>query len=106
MRRPGLRSLQPVVEDLASRAAPATTLARVQEQWSAVAGPVVADEAQPRSESHGVLTVACRSGVWAHELALLGSDLLERLNAALEADPRSSPLRELRFVVGQVSGAP
>jgi predicted nucleic acid-binding Zn ribbon protein len=42
-----------------------------------------------------VVTVACRSAVWAQELELLGSDLSDRLNAALP----SPEVAGLRFVV-------
>jgi len=79
---------------------PATTLARVQEVWPSVAGPVVGDEAEPVSERAGTVTIRCRSSVWAQELELLSGDLLERLNAALEAAGEAPRVTTLRFVAG------
>jgi predicted nucleic acid-binding Zn ribbon protein len=64
--------------------APATPLAAVQRAWPEAVGPLVAAEAQPVAERSGVVTVACRSAVWASELDLMAPDLIERLNAALE----------------------
>jgi predicted nucleic acid-binding Zn ribbon protein len=90
--RPLARALAKAVED----AAPPTLLARVQGCWAEVAGEAVAAETEPASERAGVLTIACRSAVWAQELELLSTDLLERLNGAL--DPGGGrPLTALRF---------
>jgi predicted nucleic acid-binding Zn ribbon protein len=47
-----------------------------------------------------VVTIACRSSVWAQELELLAPDLLEKLRAALGGPSGAPPLRGLRFVVG------
>jgi Dna[CI] antecedent, DciA len=47
--------------------------------------------------------VSCESGVWAQELELLGADLTERLNGALETAGEPGRVDRLRFVVG--SGA-
>jgi predicted nucleic acid-binding Zn ribbon protein len=94
VRRPGLRPLSAALESVARGAAPATTLARVQEHWREVAGPTVAAESEPSSERDGTVTVSCSSAVWAQELELLSPDLLEGLNAALGA----GPVRALRFV--------
>jgi predicted nucleic acid-binding Zn ribbon protein len=52
----------------------------------------VSSEAQPVSERDGVVSVACRSSVWAQELELLGPELLDKLNAAL-GDPAVAQLR-------------
>jgi predicted nucleic acid-binding Zn ribbon protein len=87
--RPLSDALEPVRRDLA----PATTLARVQEAWAAVAG-LAAKEATPVSERAGTVTFACRSSVWAGELSLMAEDLKGRLNAAL--GDRS--VTDLRFV--------
>jgi len=92
----GLRPLSAALESVTRRTAPATTLARVQERWAEVAGPVVAAESQPVSERAGTVTVACRSAVWAQELELLSPDLLEGLNA----DLGGPPVKALRFVAG------
>ena len=84
MRRAAPRPVGLALEALRERLAPATPLAAVQRAWPAVAGPAIAREAQPVSERAGVVTVACRSAVWAQELDLMGPDLVERLNGALE----------------------
>ena len=94
------REPRPIAEALArvtAQAAPATTLARIQGCWDEVAGPVVAAEAEPVSERAGVVTVACRSAVWAAELELLSPGLVEGLNEALGGTAVAS----LRFVVGR-----
>ena len=80
------------VEALAGRLAPQTPLSAVQRVWAEVAGEAVAAEAEPVSERAGVVTIACRSAVWAQELTLLAPDLVARLNAALGA-PRVTQLR-------------
>lgn len=97
MRRAAPRPLAAAIEAVAQEIAPETTLARVQGIWSAVAGAVVAAEAQPESERDGVVTVACSSAVWASELDLLRAELLGRLNDALGASPGTPAVRELRF---------
>ena len=101
-RRREPRPIADAVMRVAERAAPATTIASVQGCWESVAGPVVAEEAAPVGEREGVVTVACRSAVWANELDLLSRDLVERLNEAL-----GRPLvASLRFVVGRSGGPP
>jgi predicted nucleic acid-binding Zn ribbon protein len=79
-----------------ARLEPATALARVQGCWADAVGDVVSSEAQPVSEREGLVTVACRSSVWAQELEMLGPDLLDKLNAALGGHE----LTGLRFKVG------
>ncbi len=49
-------------------------------------------------ERRGVVTVACRSSVWAQELELFSEELLSRLNEALAVPGASVPLASLRFV--------
>ena len=95
MRRSAPRPLSAALAGVIGDAAPATLLARVQACWPAVAGPAVAAEAEPVSESGGTLTIACRSAVWAQELQLLSEDLLGRLNQALGGGG-SGPLDALR----------
>jgi hypothetical protein len=63
------RTLALALEDLRDRLAPATPLAAVQRAWS---------------ERAGLVTVACRSAVWAQELDLLAPTLVEGLNARLD----------------------
>ena len=63
--------------------APETVLAEVQRVWSDAVGPVIASEAAPVSERAGVLTLACRSASWAHELDLMAPSLIDRVNELL-----------------------
>ena len=101
MRRSAPRHLAVALDRLIQSAAPATVLARVQAVWPDVVGAAVAAEATPTSERAGRLTVTCRSATWANELALIGPDLVKRLNDALEpAGP--GPLRELRAHTARV----
>ncbi len=93
MRRLAPRPLSDALTPLKRDLAPATTLARVQEAWPAVAG-AAAGEATPVSERSGTVTFACRSSVWAGELSLMAKDLTDRLNAALGGHP----VTDLRFV--------
>jgi predicted nucleic acid-binding Zn ribbon protein len=71
-------------------------LAAVQERWREAVGTAVAQEAEPVSERQGVVTVHCRSAVWAEELSMLAESLVERLNRDLEGGRQ---VRALRFVV-------
>jgi predicted nucleic acid-binding Zn ribbon protein len=89
------RQIADALARVTAKAAPATTIARLQGCWESVAGPVIAAEAEPVSERSGVVTVACRSAVWANELELLAPGLVEGLNEALGATAVGS----LRFVV-------
>jgi predicted nucleic acid-binding Zn ribbon protein len=89
------RRIADALARVTDRAAPATTIARLQGCWESVAGPVIAAEAEPVSERAGVVTVACRSAVWANELDLLAPGLMEGLNEALGTPAVGS----LRFVV-------
>ena len=93
MRRLAPRPLSDALAPVRKELAPATTLARVQEAWPTIAG-LAAREATPVSERSGTVTFACRSSVWAGELALMEADLKERLNTALGG----SPVTDLRFV--------
>lgn len=99
MKRVAPRPLSAALDQVVRASSPPTLLARVQAAWPEVAGRAVAAAATPVSERDGVLTVACESGVWAEELALLAPDLLARLNARVGADG-SGLLSRLRFVIG------
>jgi predicted nucleic acid-binding Zn ribbon protein len=90
------RPLSSALEALTSRIAPATTLARVQEIWEGAAGSAIASSARPTAERGGVLTVTCAAAVWAQELDLMATDLIEKLNTALGEDA----IRELRCRTG------
>ena len=104
MRRAAPRPLASALEQVAIATAPATTLARVQRSWPAVAGEVVARESAPVAERDGVVTVACRSAVWAQELELMSRDLVARLNDALAAHGAARAVRDIRLVT-RSSGA-
>jgi predicted nucleic acid-binding Zn ribbon protein len=93
MRRPAPRPLRIALEQAAGAAAPAGLLASVQAVWAEVAGPAVREEAEPVTERDGIVTVACRSAVWAQELELLAGDLRERLNERLAGGPEVTGLR-------------
>ena len=90
--RPLGLALSGVVEDLA----PATTLARVQRVWAGAAGDAIAAEAEPVAERSGVVTIECRSSVWAQEIELLATDLVARLNEVLGGPADAPPVRSLR----------
>ena len=83
-----------VARDLA---APKTGLASVQAAWSGAVGPQIAEVAQPISERAGTLTVECTNAMWAQELDLMQSQLLERLREALgEGAPEAIKFRVAR----------
>jgi predicted nucleic acid-binding Zn ribbon protein len=75
-------------------AQPETLLASVQTVWGEAVGEAIAVEATPVSEREGVVTIACRSATWAHELELLGDQILSQVASRL---PPDAPLRGLRF---------
>ena len=83
MRRSAPRPVAVALAQVRGQAEPATVLARVQACWPQAVGAAIAAEAEPVGERAGVLTVACRSAVWAQELQLLSQEVLGRLNEAL-----------------------
>jgi predicted nucleic acid-binding Zn ribbon protein len=99
VRRVAPRPLAKALAEALAEARPAGLLAEVQSAWPAVAGTALAGAATPVSERSGTVTVACESGVWAQELALLEADLTRRLNEAVQG----GRVERLRFIVG--SGA-
>ena len=105
MSRTAPRPLAVSVLGLAESLAPMTPLARVQRVWEDAVGAAIAREAEPVSERGGVVTVGCRSSVWAQELSMLAPDLRERLNQALGAPAEAPVVRELKFVVRSRRGA-
>jgi predicted nucleic acid-binding Zn ribbon protein len=100
VRRLAPRRLDSALAELSKQLAPATTLARVQARWPDAAGEAIAAEAEPVSERAGVVTLACRSAVWAQELDLLSADLIGRLNELLGEPGKGGPVRSIRTVVG------
>ena len=83
MRRRGPRPLSVALAGLTDDLVPATALGEVQRRWAEAVGEAIAREATPVAERRGVVTVACRSAVWAQELDLMSTELVERLNRAL-----------------------
>lgn len=61
--------------------APKTPLAAIQSAWSSAVGEQLAAVAVPVSERDGTLTIECADAVWAQELDLMQSSLLERLRS-------------------------
>jgi predicted nucleic acid-binding Zn ribbon protein len=100
VRRPAPRPAAHAFERLMASLAPATTLARVQGHWRLVVGETIAEETEPVSERGGVVTVVCRSSVWAQELEFMARELVDRLNEALAEDGSGGRVSELRFRVG------
>jgi predicted nucleic acid-binding Zn ribbon protein len=80
------RPLGPSLEALLARIAPASTLASVQAVWAGAVGEAVGAHGTPARERDGVLTVACDEAVWAHEIELMGPELVAAINAALGAE--------------------
>jgi predicted nucleic acid-binding Zn ribbon protein len=77
----------------------AVPLGAVTAAWPEVVGDTVARRAWPlRIARDGTLHVATASSTWAHELDLLGPEILERLAARVGND---AP-RKLRFAVGPI----
>jgi predicted nucleic acid-binding Zn ribbon protein len=107
VRRTAPRRLGLALAEVSERLAPATTLAQVQARWPDTVDAAIAAEAEPVSERDGLVTVACRSAVWAQELDLLGPELVIRLNEALAGgETTGGPVRGLRAVVGDPERRP
>ena len=93
-RRRAPRPLSIALSTALEGAEPATLLAAVQSAWAGAVGEAIAREATPVSERGGVVTVACRTATWAHELDLLGVRILAQLRERL---PPGAVLEGLRF---------
>jgi predicted nucleic acid-binding Zn ribbon protein len=102
VRRSAPRPLAHALTSLADELAPPSQLAEVQRAWPAAVGEAIAGEAQPVAARGGVVTVACSSSLWAHELDLLSGALVERLNDSLDG----RPVRRLRCVTTPVRSGP
>jgi predicted nucleic acid-binding Zn ribbon protein len=98
-RRP--QPLGPALGEIQARLAPPDLLADVQRHWKAAAGEEVAGEAWPDTEYAGVVTIRCRSAVWAAELTMLADDLLTALNERLS---RERQVRALKFTAAPKRG--
>jgi predicted nucleic acid-binding Zn ribbon protein len=77
------RPLTLALDEIQAELVPATLLAEAQAVWRGAVGDVIAEQAQPVSERGGVLTIGCSASVWAQELDLMASSIVEHLNAAL-----------------------
>lgn len=88
----GPRSAGEAISALAAALAPQSLLADVQRVWIGAVGEGLAAEAQPTAAQAGVVTVTCRSSVWAAELDLLSPTLVDAVNAAL-GEPLVTALR-------------
>jgi predicted nucleic acid-binding Zn ribbon protein len=93
-RRRAPRPLGEALRAATEGAEPATLLAAVQSAWPGAVGEPIAREATPVAERSGVVTVACRSGTWAQELDLLGTQILAKIRQSL---PPGTVLEGLRF---------
>lgn len=91
-RERGPRQAGSAIGRLADALAPQTLLADVQRVWPDAVGAGVAEQAEPTAAQAGVVTVTCRSSVWAAELDLLAPTLVDQLNAAL-GEPLVTALR-------------
>jgi predicted nucleic acid-binding Zn ribbon protein len=86
------RGLETALGHLEGDWAPATLLGDVQRVWERAVGTALAREARPVSAAGGMVTIACSSSLWAHELDLMSPTVIESLNAAL-GGPRVTRLR-------------
>lgn len=74
--------------------APKTGLAAVQMVWNAAVGERFAAVATPVSERAGTLTIECTDAVWAQELDLMQTQILERLREEVgELAPKALRVR-------------
>ena len=101
MRRRAPRPIGAALAGVIDELEPATTLAAVQRCWPGVAGEAIAAEAEPVAEREGVVTIACRSSVWAQEIELLSRDLVGRLNDALATPGGTPPVRSLKVTASR-----
>jgi predicted nucleic acid-binding Zn ribbon protein len=80
------RPMSDAVGALLVRLTPSTTLTAVQTVWRDAVGATVAGHATPVGERNGILRVTCDAAVWAHELDLMGPELVRGINTALGRD--------------------
>jgi hypothetical protein len=82
-RRRSPRPLEAALEAGRERWAPASLLGEVQARWAEAVGPAIAARSTPVAERSGSVTIACAGAVWAQELDLMSSAILERLDGLL-----------------------
>ena len=83
MSRRAPRPLSLAIGGLTESLAPATTLARSQRVWGQAVGEAISEAGLPTAERDGVLTITCADSVWAAELDLMSTELVDRLNESL-----------------------
>lgn len=89
------------LDRLTADLAPATPLARIQAVWPNAVGDRISAACDPEDEQEGILTVSCESAVWAQQLTMMQSEILDKLEGLLP--DRSCVPREIRFVVTDVN---
>jgi predicted nucleic acid-binding Zn ribbon protein len=77
--RPLTLALSPLERELA----PESLLADVQRHWQAAVGALLAEHTLPVAERGGTLVVSCSAAVWAQELDLMSTQVIQALNAEL-----------------------
>lgn len=92
-RRAFPRPLAGALPGVLERVLPDTLLARAAVSWERAVGAEIASHSEPVSERQGVVTVACDSSIWAHELTLMHDELV----AALRRELPGEELSGLRF---------
>jgi predicted nucleic acid-binding Zn ribbon protein len=98
-RRP--QELRTILDRVQEQIAPTDLLSAAQRRWREVVGDQVAEESWPDRERDGLLTVRCRSAVWAAELTMLEETLLQQLNDRL---PGGRQVRALKFTAAPAGG--
>jgi predicted nucleic acid-binding Zn ribbon protein len=96
MRRRAPRPISTAIGEALERAEPETLLAAVQSVWAGAVGEAIARETTPVAERSGLITVACSTSAWAHELDLLGAQITAKVRSEL---PSVGGFEGLRFVV-------
>lgn len=96
MGRAAPRRAGPALREALDRAGPDTDLAAAQREWPRAVGEGIAQVSEPVRCRDGVLTVRCRSAIWAQELSQMESELRERLAECLAERAPSG----LRFLAG------
>ena len=92
-RSPDPKQLGEVLGQFRQEVAPETPVAAVQAIWDEVVGDRIAAVTEVVDEREGVVTINCRSAVWAQELELMGPRITARLAERLG----SAAPEKLRF---------
>jgi predicted nucleic acid-binding Zn ribbon protein len=73
-------------------------LYRLWEQWTDLVGPVIAQNARPAAIKGKLLLVNVSSAPWMQQLQYLKSEIMEKLNSALEREA----VKDIRFKIGPI----